>query len=366
MRDMASKQRRDKLARAQSQRARKQPRHKNGRFKRYKTKPFREEIPAENKWVGGSAGIVRTKNVEVGGKIYAIPVDDRGYVPESALIARFAQTTDGSRKDGERSVTRDLNKTSEKTVKLKRNISPEDIAEWWAYPNESDLQGIDDETTTAFDTDGATRKSSIDYQRRIGISGTAKERARLREALDNNFTAAELDKMTKEGGSYTFAYPGRMGLESNVAGYYNPSSGEIVLSKTATSGTIVHEGVHKLRYVDETRKGPHTTSKIKHVIKADSKAESERMRAIEEAETEAETTARMSPYKINGGRTGYYGWVAETEKDAIRKMNEDRERLVGSADAGKKGLKGKRATAAVEREFKKTHISEYGKNGKKA
>lgn len=362
---MASKQRMDKLAKAQSQRAKRQPRHKNGRFKRYKTKPFREEIPAENKWVGSSAGIVRTKNVEVGGKMYAIPVDDRGHVPESALIARFAQTTDGSRKENsERSVTRDLNKTSEKTIKLKRNILPEDIAEWWAYPNESDLQGIDDETTTAFDTEGATRKSSMDYQKRIGISGTAKERARLREALDSNFTAAELDKMSKGGGSYTFAYPGRVGLDENVAGYYNPASGEIVIMKGASQGTIVHEGVHKLRHVDETRKGPHTTSKIGHVIKAETKAESDRMRAIEEAETEAETTARLSPYKINGKRTGYYAGVAETNSDAIRKMNEDRERLVGSADAGKKGLKGKRATAAVDREFKKTHIAEYGKSGR--
>lgn len=296
--------------------------------------------------------------------MYAIPVDDRGFVPESALIARFAQVHDGSRDGRERSVTRDLNKTSETTVKLKRNISPEDIAEWWAHPNESDLQGIDDETTTAFDTEGAVRKSSMDYQRRIGISGTAKERARLREALDNNFTAAELDKMTKEGGSYTFAYPGRVGLDANAAGYYNPNSGEIVIMKGASQGTIVHENVHKLRHVDENRKGPHTMSKIEQTIKAKTVAESERMRAMEEAETEAETTARMSPYKINGKRTSYYAHISETYEDAVRKRDEDRMRLTGNSDLEKNGIKGKKVTQALDKEFMKTHISEYGYKGK--
>ncbi len=302
----------------------------------------------------------------VDGKKYLIPVDDKGCVPEYALAMRFNRKTDGGRNGTYRSPSRDLDKTASKSLKLGAKIKPEDIAEWWAHPNESDIIGIDNETTQIYDTDGATRKSSLQYQKKIGIVGTPEERRQVRKTLDDTFTTAELKKITENGSTYLFAYNGRMNLESNMGGYYNPDNGLIVIKKGASSGTIVHETTHKLRHNDTKRTGTFTSSKIvEHSIKARSgdMVGAEYIRAVEEAGTECETVARLSPYKMNGRRVSYYGKLTGDEDKAKKMISEDRKMLVGNSDPDKKGLRGRKAVSSVEKNFKKTNISRYGYGG---
>lgn len=302
----------------------------------------------------------KTKKVVVDGKTYDIPVDKDGFVSESSLIMRFAQVDDGDRGDRIRSVNRDLDKTASKTLKLGDKIRPEEIAAWWAHPNESDIIGIDDITTQVFSTEGATRKSSLPYQRKIGIVGTSGERKMVRQVLDSSFTTAELRKITENGAVYAFVYDGDEELPGNSNGCYRSDNGKIIIRKGAGPGTVVHESVHKLRHKDR-RRGTHTSSKIDEYIEEASRDPrgADRIRAVEEAETECETVARLSPFRVNGGRTSYYGALARDPDGARKLMAEDRKLLVGNADPDKKGLKGKKAVSSVEKNFTKTHISRY-------
>jgi hypothetical protein len=303
--------------------------------------------------------VLKTKPVAYNGSVYNIPVDDEGCAPESALIARFGQICEGTRSGVRRSVVRDLNKTSEETITLTKNTKPEDIVAWWAYPNEMDIIGIDDENTVAYDTTGATRKSSLKYQRRIGVSGTANEREMIRKTLDASFTAGELDKMTREGGTYSVAFSGRKNLGNHSAGYYRPDTKDIVIMKSAGPGTVIHESVHKLRHIDGSRKGKYTSSKIDEVINEKDPSKRSALRALEEAGTEAETIARLSPFEVNGRRTSYYGFISKNDEEARRFIKEDRELLVGHADPAKRGVRGRAAERTVEKEFPRLHISRY-------
>lgn len=336
------------------------------RSKKTKTESRQWIIADGGSWVEKKAP--KTKKIVVDGKTYDIPVDKDGFVSESSLIMRFAQVDDGDRDDRTRSVNRDLDKTASKTLKLGDKIRPEEIAAWWAHPNESDIIGIDDENTRVFTTEGATRKSSLPYQRKIGIVGTPSERRQVRKALDECFTAGELKKLTADGSVYVFASDERKNLSGNASGYYSPSDGMIVIRKGATSGTIVHETVHRLRHKDTGRTGKFTSSKVNEHARAakDNPERAHYLRAVEEAGTECETVARMSPFSMNGKRTSYYGALARDPDGARKLMAEDRKLLVGNADPDKKGLKGKKAVSSVEKNFTKTHISSYGYGGEAA
>ena len=311
------------------------------------------------------------KKVRVGGVSYDIPVDEGGYVPEYALAIRFAQVCQGDRNGAKRSLSRDLDKTAERSLKLGSKIRPEDVARWWAHPNESDIVGIDNETTQIYGTEGATRKSSLKYQKKIGIVGTPAERRLVRKTLDDTFTTSELKKITDSGSTYIFGYEGRMDLTRGRNGYYRPSNGMIAIKKGSMPGTIVHETNHKLRHVDRKRTGTFTSSKIDEAVKAadshDAKL-ADYLVSVEEATNECETVARLTPFKINGSRTSYYGYIAKDHSpgDAKRMMSEDRKMLVGNADPEKTGLKGRRAVASVEKNFTKMNISGYGRGGKTA
>lgn len=300
----------------------------------------------------------RTVAVNVEGRRYEIPVDRDGFVTEQSIAARFAAVSEGNRKGNGRSMSRDLDKTATVTRKLGDRIRPEDIAEWWAHPNESDIIGIDDEKTQIFSTEGATRKSSLPYQRKIGVVGTPSERKMVRKTLDACFTTAELKEIAGNGSVYAFALTGRRRLGPHANGYYDPRDGTIVIKRGATPGTVVHESVHKLRH---TRSGgeKYTSSQIDAMMSEKDPYQKEFLRALEEGATECETVARLSPFKINGRRTSYYGAIAKTEDEALRMIGEDRRTLVGNSDPDAKGLRGKKAVDSVDRNLRKTNISGY-------
>lgn len=354
-------------------RASKQPRDEIGRFCDSKSRGSADHHGKQSvSYVTRTNELGKSQDfaqVKVDGRTYEIPVDQRGCVPEYALMMRFSQVKDGDRAGAERSMARDLDQTAEKTLKLGAEIRPEQIAAWWAHPNESDLVGIDDETTKVYGTDGAVRKSSLPYQRRIGIAGTPAERKMVRKTLDGSFTAGELKKLTDGGSTYQFAYEGRSRLGANSSGCYSPNDGLIVIKKGSTPGTVVHETTHRLRHVDSGRTGAYTTSKIDDTvaaIKKGSTQKAEYLRSVEEAGTECETVARLSPYRANGSRVSYYSFLTRDGGRAKAMIDQDRRTLVGNDRPDGKGLKGRKAVAAVEKNFTKTNISNYGYNGKKA
>jgi len=112
---------------------------------------------------------------------------------------------------------------------------------------------------------------------------------------------------------------------------------------------FLHELIHHSRMVDGDRKGVlmrtrNQDSDIIMILPDDA--------SLEEAATMLETLARMTPY-TEPGNASYYIHVARKRGrmvyDVIR---EDRELVAGSAEEGSKGLKGKRAHDAVEKNFK--------------
>lgn len=70
------------------------------------------------------------------------------------------------------------------------------------------------------------------------------------------------------------------------------------------------------------------------------------------------------PYGIKKGRTSYYANISKTPEEAEIKMAEDRKRLAGNADPGKKGMRGRKAVGKIEKEFDSTHISQYAEDRK--
>lgn len=285
--------------------------------------------------------------VTVGKRRYNIPVDEKGNVPYDRLVTRFLDQKKGTKDNqNRRSTAIDIDTTAKKqiSIKNKNKIKPEDIKEWWAHPNKSDIIGIDDEHNKVFDTAGATRRSSKKYQRKIGIvNATEEESKMIRKTLDSNFTAAELKTMTENGG-ITYESANLPGSTSGVY-YAGTSNIEFDRQKRGMSPTtITHETTHKLRYDDPSRKGILRSVAHKKVWNS---ADVD----MEEAVTEAETRTRLSPY----GKPvrGYYSFL---KGDPEKLMDEDRKLFVGKNGPDSRGLKGKRATASVEKNFDKSNI----------
>jgi hypothetical protein len=344
---MISARRRAKAAKSQSRRASKQPRHKDGRFKAEtgKTK-YSEAVQKKDIQKNGDIVTVETKKkrVEVGGETYYIPVDETGYVPMFALASRLQNIDEGGRKGSKRNILRDLNTDSESVVKGKR-LTPEEVAEWWAHPNESDIDGID--TTKDWGKIRGYSRQKYDASRKIMILDAKKDvDAEIRRVLMDNFTKGELDKMASGNGVTVVVE--NMG----DVGSYDPVNKTIRLNPlySKSDSTITHEFTHHLRLKDNKRNGEVTRSRVEDSISGED-------RNLEEAATTAETLTRLTPYK-KVDNTGYHGSMANwNDKLGHELVDRDRKIFVGNAEYGLKGLRGKRAIDAVETKFDESEIS---------
>jgi len=333
-----------KLAKAQSQRAKKQPRHKDGRFKTDR----RARLLSDTKSGGHSDGIVtieyKKRKVEVGGKNYYIPVDDSGHVPRTALAARLQDVNEGSRR-GRRNVIRDLSSDANTVIKGDK-LTPEEVANWWAYPNESDIDEID--TTKDWKSlSGYSRKKYNSARSIVLLNVDKKTDSEIRRVLMDSFTKGELDKMAGQDGVTVV-----ISKDIDGAGAYDPMNKTIYLRPeySDAAGTITHEFTHHLRLKDKKRTGDVTRSQIK------SGAITSEELSLEEAATTAETVARVTPYK--GVRNLSYYWVTgANKKTAQAQMDHDRDLFVGSMEKNSRGLRGKRAVTSVEKNFDESEIS---------
>lgn len=312
------------------------------------------------------------------GKTYIIPIDKKGKVPEYALYQRFLNVSEGSRDGTERSIGKDLSKEAAKVYTIpKGGYTPEELVNtgWWAHPNESDIKGIDDPSTSFFDViKGADGKMSP--MGKIAIIANEGERERIKNVLQRDFTKKELKAATKNGGIViTVANPGK-----NCGGYYRGrqpgvETPMIVLMPEASEDIIVHEFIHHSRMVDPERYGvadcPFPTDEVGTLNLRDadwsSKYAYEDAINLEEAATVFEAAGRTNAAETYP--TGYYsyspgGFHKKSFEEVTREYQHDRDLIIKS---GKKNgpLKGKRVVAKVNEKFDESKISDMKYKGRK-
>ncbi|MDD2627121.1 MAG: hypothetical protein PHI87_06205 [Candidatus Methanomethylophilus sp.] len=358
-----------KQAKAQSKRARMQSRDERGRFAAEGRKPLRkirEPKPAVgakiNKVRPAGSVVVEAKKekVKVGGEEYFIPVDEKGYVPQYALAARFTNVGEGRGPNvEERSVA--IDQSSEAKIVLKGRLTPEEVKEWWARPNLSDVKGVDDVDSTYFDLSALKTEGRKEAQGKIAVvGGTKKDQERIRKMLSESFTLKEQKAISKDGMTIEVT-----DLPRSYAGqYYGKSDGITYLIKVDPNylddDTLLHETVHHARLVDKGRGSNLVKSRSVYPDRVGVRGND---MALEEAATVAETHARQGDYRVSSN-PHYYGLIMDDKgKDAFVMMKEDRELFAGTSETGSKGLRGKRALKAVEVNFDKSNISDLNLKG---
>lgn len=347
-----------KLAKVQSRRAKAQPRDKNGRFVEGGRTVFRKDNECKLTPAGTEVYELKTETVAVGGRKYKIPVDDRGYVPQYALAARFTNVREGTGPKVERrNIATDQN-TEAKTI-YKGKLKPEDVKEWWARPNKSDVEGVDDIESTYFDLSALKTQGRKEAHGKIAVvGGTKKDQEKIRKMLSESFTLKEQKEISKEGVTIEIT-------DIDDAGqYHGKRDGMTYLIRVnpdfLDDDTLLHETIHHSRMVDPSRKTKLTSSRSKsreRVIMIDKDV------SLEEAATVAETAVRQGGYTASKNPS-YYGILSKDKKtDPFEMMREDRILLAGSSEVGSSGLKGKRAISSVERNFENSHISDLNLKG---
>lgn len=241
-----------------------------------------------------------TVRIRRGGRIYRIPVEN-GTVPAWALAQRFQEV--GS--------VDDLN--SDAAVVLPSGCTPEEIIDWWVDPSSCDIEGIDTRDSPIYDV-SEVPKSKKASQRRMAVIAEPEEAQRIRRILSENFTAEELEVMASNGSIVIRSVPS---CGDATGCYYRRQDGIevplVVLEKGTTPDGVVHEMVHHLRAVDDSRKGVLRTAfpsdpsgRLKSRWNRMSKRRRDQVVEQEERATVAETVARTG---IDPVQSGYYDGV---------------------------------------------------------
>lgn len=283
-----------------------------------------------------------------------IPVDGDGYVPMWVLAQRFQQVGD---------FDADVCKGG---VEVRRGpFTPEDIIDWWLDPSVCDLEGLDDEGSEAYDVSSLPREQQM-VQRRIAVIAPKAEADRIRSVLASSFTISEIEMMSRHGSFVIHTIPD--GGEATGC-YWRKQDGVeipvIALETGCTPDGIVHEMVHHLRAVDETRDGILKTpypmdgeGKLDYgYVRCLSPEDLDSIMETEERLTVAETDVRTS---LDPSQSGYYDGVrGKRPRDAYR---EDRRILTDSPpeipDSAIPRLKGKQARQAILRNYAYSNIAE--------
>lgn len=235
------------------------------------------------------------------GEKYAIPVDENGNVPVHALVSRFQQFG---------GMEHDLDDNDPTLYPMK--CRPEDIVKWWANPHNGDILSLDTKTSMIYDVSSVKGKAMKKAQRRIGIISDNKiEQKRIRKILEDSFTAAELDEMSRDGSFIIKTVPNC----GDATGYYLRRQDGIeipliVVEEGTTADGVVHEVVHHARTLLSRKGVTKTVYPMTKDGKVDvqtfngmSKTDRDRLVNAEEAYTVAETVVRT---KTDKRQSGYY------------------------------------------------------------
>lgn len=342
---------------ASSRRARKQPRDDLGRFsaKRNNGK-VKKPLMLENQTPSGTKTAAAAKNkvpsfesggptgrmqvVKVGKNEYHIPVDKEGYVPHEYLVQRYYDVYKGGKRIRKPMI--DSNKNSKVVLKGDR-FKPEEVARWVAHPNHCDIKGIDTAGSPGaiYDHD-FSRKGDITV-----ANAMPGQKAAVDKQLKDNFTQPELKGLSgKKGYLVVIGKPSTKAsgifIPSRNAAYVDP----VFLDRAPD--TLVHETIHASRANDKSRKGIVT----KGCLKDGAMSMSPEAKTLEEAATHGETIARIRPFKISD--SSYYGLLTHKNMDPVKMVEQDRKLFTKNYT---KGVKGKAAVNAIEKNFDKSNIA---------
>ena len=298
------------------------------------------------------------------GSKWEIPYDPKtGLVPEEYLYARFLDADSGDRHGGRRRPQVDIGVTAERLHSFPNGVTPEQLIQsgWWQHPNESDIEGIDDQPGAAVARElTEAAKSAQGLGRQIVFLMPESEAARARKILAQDFNASELKRAVKRGGIVIKeGNPGR----GNSGCYYSVHEDAsiktpiIILKPGWDEETLVHEFTHHLRQTDETRGGLARTP-----FRMNSQGERKRYsqnearefnsaRNLEEACTVSESYIRT--HDLDTDRpNGYYWRTGSTQ--APKDLSKHDRSILAPED---KTLRGRRAEKMVGDKFEETSIS---------
>lgn len=299
------------------------------------------------------------------GSKWEIPYDPKtGLVPEEYLYARFLDANNGTRRGERRRPQVDLGVTAERLHSFPNGVTPEQLVQsgWWQYPNESDIEGIDDEPGGAVARElTEAAKSAQGLGKQIVFLMPESEAARARKILAQDFNAAELKRAVKRGGIVIKeGNPGRGNSGCYYAVHEDASINTpiIILKPGWDEETLVHEFTHHLRQSDETRGGLARTP-FRMNSKGERKTYSQKeasefnsARNLEEACTVSESYVRTHDVDTEKP-TGYY-WSTKVHGDTPSARSEyDRSILAPEGQT----LRGRRAENRVSEKFDDTSIS---------
>lgn len=310
---------------------------------------------------------VTTKN----GQKWEIPVDPKtGKVPDEYLFGRFLDIYSGTRSVHPRNIILDLSKDADMIHEIPEGgFTPKQLVEtgWWQYPNESDIEGIDDTEGGLFAkelVDASTTAQAMGKKMVFLMPQESAERAR--SILTRDFNSAEIKKSVKNGGIIIKeGNPGRGAAGCYIAKQDTASlkTPVIILRKGWDEETLVHEFTHHLRHADATRDGLTRTpfrmndrgERIDPIVyRAD---EFNSLRNLEEASTVAESLVRIQ--KPSQGANGYYARTYVNGDTPYERYLHDRKVMAGDP-GNEKPLKGRKAERKVKGGFDDTSISHLG------
>lgn len=310
---------------------------------------------------------VTTKN----GQKWEIPVDPKtGKVPDEYLFGRFLDIYSGTRSVHPRNIILDLSKDADMIHEVPEGgFTPQQLIEtgWWQYPNESDVEGIDDTEGGLFAkelVDASTTAQAMGKKMVFLMPQESAERAR--SILTRDFNSAEIKKSVKNGGIIIKeGNPGRGAAGCYIAKQDTASlkTPVIILRKGWDEETLVHEFTHHLRHADATRDGLTRTpfrmndrgERIDPIVYRDDEFNS--LRNLEEASTVAESLVRIQ--KPSQGANGYYARTYVNADTPYERYLYDRKVMAGEP-GNEKPLMGRKAERKVKGGFDDTSISHLG------
>lgn len=278
-------------------------------------------------------GIVKVRK---GRQTYGIPVDQDGFVPAWALVARYQEV--GDRRD----------RLSSTKLRHPPKVRPDQIIDWWIDPSSTDIEGIDTRDSPVYSVPLGIRgrkRSALSY---VGIIAEKGEADRIKKVLAESFTAEELEAMTAGSSFYIKVVPH---LRDCTGFYLRRQEGVPVPNVTLEQGTtpdgIVHEIVHHLKAIEGRSAFP-TDAKggLDSSFFRKSKDERNKLVTKEERETVLETVART---RMDPNRSGYYD-------DIPRRNGDDAYRHDQLLVSGGKIVKGKQAKRNCQKYYYETDI----------
>lgn len=289
-----------------------------------------------------------------------IPVGADGYVPIEALQQHALEHgADDGASPNERLRRATIDYVKQAKTYYSTPITPGKAIPWWQNPARSDILGIDTPGPARTDIGERTGKRAK-AQKNIRVYGTAEDERQIRRMLDENYSADQLQEMSRNGldvyivpyvaSNVGRAYTGRdIIINRTPNGRYNAPSG---LFGEAYDTQIGLEGTKALRRRGADRKGASRSARRYSQPERNTRDQI----SLEESQALAEVIAKQTAptqstdvlyYKVPVMDSKSHRWRDPTPEEARAMYIEDRRILKTSGSAKK----------SVEKNWMDTNLS---------